>query len=182
MLDSPSQRPTPVPLFQRPPGERRKRGGLPVSPCLPLLPVAKHVHLPYASSSLLASPLYSKRCPTSPSRTLSLRATSLSHSKPVARDVIRRRRSETSLTPPPWFFVFLPCLFLYGILEMSICLVVDISITPLANVSSGLRTNRQCDYKGVPALPRWMQDHRISHCLTPQPISTHVRDANQYLQ
>jgi hypothetical protein len=176
MLDSPSQRPTLVPLFQHPLGERRKRGGLPVSPCLPLQSVVKHVHLPYASSSLLASPLYSKRCPTS------LRATSPSHSKPVARDVIRRRRSETSLTPPPWFFVLLPCLFLYGILEMSICLVVDISIIPLANVSSGLRTNRQCDYKGVPALPRWMQDRRISHCLTPQPISTHVRDANQYLQ
>jgi hypothetical protein len=42
----------------------------------------------------------------------------------VARDVIRRRRSETSLTAQPWFFVFHPWTS-YGILEMSICLVVE---------------------------------------------------------
>jgi hypothetical protein len=42
----------------------------------------------------------------------------------VARDVIRRRRSETSLTAQPWFFVFRPWKS-YGILEMSICPVVE---------------------------------------------------------
>jgi hypothetical protein len=42
----------------------------------------------------------------------------------VARDVIGRRRSETSLTPQPWFFVFRPWKS-YGILEMSICPVVE---------------------------------------------------------
>jgi hypothetical protein len=53
MSDSPSQRPTLAPRSQRPRAERRKRRGLRVSLRLPLhAPVAKHVHPPYASSSL----------------------------------------------------------------------------------------------------------------------------------
>jgi hypothetical protein len=142
MFDSPSPRPTLAPLSQHPRGAKRKRGGLRVSLRLPLHAVANKTRprpplrvffAPRVSTLLLYETPYMPRYMPS-------------HSPPVAREVIRRQRSETSFTARPWFFVYFPCLS-YGTFEMSICLVVEIptiAVTCHANQTRP-RNNRQCD-------------------------------------